>query len=518
MNATQRPPSRPEWYSAGDTDPMLEPAREAFIIAAATFSTKLTSDPCKAKFVSEISDISHLQKVVTEAQLKYKAKDEKSAVRKWLRVFSKRVNHYGAILDVLVSHHPEYVALVWGAMKFLFVALDNHEALITCIAKGLAEIADNLPVVEVVTILFPTERMKLALAEIYASMIRFLMRAQGWFEENRFMRGLHSITKPKELQYDDLLANIRSSTANFRNLAVAAAQAEQRDMHLLLLEMKQMMITNQQINSSAQLNTNLVLTDLQFSQILTFLSDSPLEDPSNAFTAALYLSNRNRRNPKAMSEPFWLNPKFLAWTRPQTSSLIMVKGSYGSRQTVRDFLTNAVSCIREAHVPIIWALNTADSISNGISIVELLKYLTHQALQQGSLPTERFVALNCARFQTARSESEWFGNLAAGLANLKRIYIAVDLDVLAPELIDVGGELSLLNRFSKLLDDLKTESPKSVVKVVIVSCRSQILSHVTDEDRGRFISVGKPKPKGARAITKTTGTLSLRGQLRRGFS
>lgn len=44
-----------------------------------------------------------------------------SRARKWLTQFSARVNRYGAILDVMVQHHPEYAALAWGVMKLLFV-------------------------------------------------------------------------------------------------------------------------------------------------------------------------------------------------------------------------------------------------------------------------------------------------------------------------------------------------------------------------------------------------------------
>jgi len=83
--------------------------------------------------------------------------------------------------------------------------------------------------------------MKLALAEIYAHTMRFLVRAHDWFSENKLMRAIHSITRPKELRYADILEDIASATSHFRSLAVTAAQAEQRDMHILLLEMKHMM-------------------------------------------------------------------------------------------------------------------------------------------------------------------------------------------------------------------------------------------------------------------------------------
>lgn len=42
-------------------------------------------------------------------------------LKKWLARVSSRLMHYSNIFDVLAQHHPEYVALAWGAMKFLFV-------------------------------------------------------------------------------------------------------------------------------------------------------------------------------------------------------------------------------------------------------------------------------------------------------------------------------------------------------------------------------------------------------------
>lgn len=32
-----------------------------------------------------------------------------------------RINTFSTTIDVLVSSHPEYAALVWGSMKFLFL-------------------------------------------------------------------------------------------------------------------------------------------------------------------------------------------------------------------------------------------------------------------------------------------------------------------------------------------------------------------------------------------------------------
>lgn len=52
---------------------------------------------------------------------KYEAKAESSRTRKWLQGFSEAICHYNQVLDVFVQHHPEYVSLVWGTMKLLFI-------------------------------------------------------------------------------------------------------------------------------------------------------------------------------------------------------------------------------------------------------------------------------------------------------------------------------------------------------------------------------------------------------------
>jgi hypothetical protein len=57
---------------------------------------------------------------VNTSKKAYESKPNSKA-RKWLSILSSRVIHYGDIMNVLVQHHPEYVSLAWGAMKFLFL-------------------------------------------------------------------------------------------------------------------------------------------------------------------------------------------------------------------------------------------------------------------------------------------------------------------------------------------------------------------------------------------------------------
>lgn len=45
---------------------------------------------------------------------------KKTAMR-WLRGLLSRVMYYGRVFDMLSNHHPEYVALVWGLIKFVLM-------------------------------------------------------------------------------------------------------------------------------------------------------------------------------------------------------------------------------------------------------------------------------------------------------------------------------------------------------------------------------------------------------------
>jgi hypothetical protein len=59
---------------------------------------------------------------VQTAQRSYNARAEpRKKVHEWLAKVSSRIMHYSQALDMLAQHHPEYVALVWGAMKFVLM-------------------------------------------------------------------------------------------------------------------------------------------------------------------------------------------------------------------------------------------------------------------------------------------------------------------------------------------------------------------------------------------------------------
>jgi hypothetical protein len=87
--------------------------------AAAIFTKVLTKDEQKRVWCGNHLSMRDVLDAVNTSKKAYGSKPNSKA-RKWLSILSSRVIHYGDIMDVLVQHHPGYVSLAWGAMKFLF--------------------------------------------------------------------------------------------------------------------------------------------------------------------------------------------------------------------------------------------------------------------------------------------------------------------------------------------------------------------------------------------------------------
>lgn len=111
------------WYRSAESvganpESMLE---EAFKDALARFESENSRDSSKTFLPTAPSSLSDIQESVTHSMKSYQSQRKKSKVSEVLVRLAHGVQFYGAIFDVLAQHHPEYVALAWGMMKFLVV-------------------------------------------------------------------------------------------------------------------------------------------------------------------------------------------------------------------------------------------------------------------------------------------------------------------------------------------------------------------------------------------------------------
>lgn len=96
----------------------LDPANEAYESAVEHFKAQLTHDECKRIWLKDKNSIQDVVSAVDSAKAHYESKKQSKA-RKWLTRLSSRVSFYGGALDKMAEISPEYVGLVWGALKFL---------------------------------------------------------------------------------------------------------------------------------------------------------------------------------------------------------------------------------------------------------------------------------------------------------------------------------------------------------------------------------------------------------------
>ena len=73
----------------------------------------------------EATSLQHVLDAIAIAQKRYEKEHTKSKIRRCITELSKRICFYGNVMDVLVQHHPGYVALAWGVMR-LVVGVGIH--------------------------------------------------------------------------------------------------------------------------------------------------------------------------------------------------------------------------------------------------------------------------------------------------------------------------------------------------------------------------------------------------------
>lgn len=211
----------------------------------------------------------------------------------------------------------------------------------------------------------------------------------------------------------------------------------------------------------------------------------PLWDPLKTFR---YLSSLRRRRPDLAASfttnQLWDSPKLRGWSNSAESSVLVVKGNPQSRFALRDFCVDVTSSLNSTKTPYLLALRVPmggnAGISENISTVELLKYLTRQALQlrgnsagvtNAAPPTEKSMALSCARFHSAVSETDWFQMLEAVLQDVSgTLYVIIELEIVHRDLADSEDtNFSLFAAFAGFFAGLERRGLKNRVKVLLVT-------------------------------------------------
>ncbi|KAF4928390.1 hypothetical protein CGCF245_v012729 [Colletotrichum fructicola] len=152
----------------------------------------------------------------------------------WINGFSSRVMHYGKVLDTLAQHHPEYVGLVWGIIKFVLMGIISHGELVEQFSQALSMISEVLPMTKVSAELYQTEQMKDAIGKLYTHILLFLKQALEWYKMGPASRVFKALFKPFQLSYKDTVDQIKLCAQTIDSVSNIGLKSEVRKMNLML--------------------------------------------------------------------------------------------------------------------------------------------------------------------------------------------------------------------------------------------------------------------------------------------
>ncbi|KAI9704068.1 MAG: hypothetical protein M1820_005690 [Bogoriella megaspora] len=489
------------WYSDSSPDlsaaNLITPAQKAFEDGVDIFEKSFSKDSKKRQRIEQLkaSNIHDVLDAVLAARMRYEGQRRDSKTRQCLTAFSERVHHYSNVMDVMVQQHPEYVSLAWGAMKLLFgvcgfseLAVVEHETVCRTIVTALNDIADCLPRVEVAAAIYPTKSIQQAVVILYARIVRFLIRALEWYEESKFSHALHSITRPASLRYNDLITDIKRETQNITKNAAASSQAEQRDMHDEIREIRNLVTdrtrseqvevlsklsslgdtvaqlrdeitSDRAINASARLEFRFQLADIQLTQALSFVAAHCNIDHTSKLRTAIALRDRYRFSNRSRTTCFWMAPKMQDWNKSVVSSTVLLRATYRQRPDVRDFYADVIEQLIENRAVTLWILRDR---SAEYPLLEVFKSLILQALSLDySSHTDLAFSFQLRKFLDARTDEDCLNILSDLLQHFKMVYVLVDASAMCRDTA-ARCQVHLL----ELSQKLSLRGARTVVKVI----------------------------------------------------
>lgn len=202
-------------------------------------------------------------------------------------------------------------------------------------------------------------------------------------------------------------------------------------------------------------------------------------DPLESFNQAVLLRNLRQRTQRInIPETFWHSPRLKKFADSPDSSLMLVKGNFQGRGSLRDAAVRITEELHRKHIPTLWAVNTQSGGADNTKPAtpnDILKSLVAQALKlNDSSQSQKSAALSCSALRTAATQNQWFDILGGALANLHgKIYIIIELELLTSHADNDNASSSteILRLFYKLFQELSSRGLASKIKVMVFTWR-----------------------------------------------
>ena len=135
------------------------------------------------------------------------------------KAFSETAYHYSQYLDFMVEVAPEYVSLVWGAVKIILLVQVNHEELKDKICNNLENIVGKFEIIDHLPDYIPRRNLVIALADAYAYFSTYLAEAVKYYSKNRAKKAWNDFAKPWKIRFQPLISQIDEKFTRIKDIA-----------------------------------------------------------------------------------------------------------------------------------------------------------------------------------------------------------------------------------------------------------------------------------------------------------
>ncbi|KAI0430409.1 hypothetical protein F5Y09DRAFT_307743 [Xylaria sp. FL1042] len=381
----------------------------------------------------------------------------------WLRGLSTRVMYYGRVLDTLAQHHPEYVSLVWGVVKFVLMGIINHGNLVVQFSQALSMISHVLPITKLSAELYQTDQMKDAVANLYAHILLFLKQVVRWYVVGPAGRALTALFKPYELSYKDTVEQIRLCANAIDDIANIAVKAEVREMNVFLHEQSERLAEREtklhdmqakfevaQVDMSTTVGRILQIvtasscqigdiqldlrdmkprvTDIHFKQMLDVLE--PKRSPEDTLRGHQSLIRRSPPWKRRSANMVRVLQSVTRWITSPTSAVLVLKAQARAQARVKEIATEIIALLRPQATKLVWYLSSISSDADGtVDTSDLLRSLVFQSMKLASnLVSSNPELFSVEKLSASHNPQEWVELLCWILRRLTESFVIVEAE------------------------------------------------------------------------------------------
>ncbi|KAL8794974.1 MAG: hypothetical protein Q9195_002556 [Heterodermia aff. obscurata] len=116
----------------------------------------------------------------TAESVQFRRQGYKTKTRAACRAFAEGAYEYSKIMDMLAGQAPEYVALVWGAIKIVLIVQINHEELKQKVQEHIKLIKSKFEIMDHLTVLLPRANLIAAIARALTSEATWKAFSKPW--------------------------------------------------------------------------------------------------------------------------------------------------------------------------------------------------------------------------------------------------------------------------------------------------------------------------------------------------